>query len=362
MFGTDEPRLPTLSSGLQVWAEGVLRAIDTGRLRANVEAMPAPRNRLHSPEAMRDADELIMQGFVEAGWATEYRPYEVRNALGFLDYAKDKYPAGTKLALYQHLAGANVMGIKEGSSPADTIIIGAHHDTLRDSPGADDNTASVCALLELARVLAPYRFRDTIILAAFDMEEIGFFGSKTLVKELAQERRIRHAIVYETMAYTDPAPGSQAMIKGLGLFYPQQVGRIKRRGSAGDWTLVIYRNSAAAVAQAFGAGLAHLAGAHVPILMRDPVDLAVVGKVLRYALPVVNNFGRSDNHSFWAAGIPAIMVTDTADFRNPNYHRPTDTPDPLDYARLAEIVGATAAAIAQLAGLIGPDEGQAKAL
>jgi hypothetical protein len=362
MFGTDEPRLPMLSSGLQVWAEGVLRAIDTGRLRANVEALPAPRNRLHAPEAMRDADELLMQGFGEAGWATEYRPYEVRNAVGFLDYAKDKYAAGTKLALYQHLAGANVLGIKEGSSPADTIIVGAHHDTIRDSPGADDNTASVCALLELARVLAPYKFRDTIILAAFDMEEIGFFGSQTLVKELARERRIRHAIVYETMAYTDTAPGSQAMIKGVGLFYPQQVGKMKQRQFAGDWTLVIYRNSAAAVARAFGAGLAHLAGAHVPILMRDPVDLAVVGKVLRYALPVVNNFGRSDNHSFWAAGIPAIMITDTADFRNPNYHRPTDTPDTLNYDRLAEIVGATAVAIAQLAGLVGPDEGQAKAL
>ena len=85
--------------------------------------------------------------------------------------------------------------------------------------------------------------------------------------------------------------------------------------------------------------------------MRDPVDLAVLGKVLRYTLPFVNNFARSDNHSFWEAGIPAVMITDTADFRNPNYHKATDTPETIDYNRLAEIVVATAVALARLAGL-----------
>jgi Zn-dependent M28 family amino/carboxypeptidase len=153
------------------------------------------------------------------------------------------------------------------------------------------------------------------------------------------------------MAYTDSAPASQSVIKGLGLLYPNQLSRMENRKFAGEWTLVVYRKSAAAIAQAFGAGLAYIAGSNVPILMRDPVDLAVIGKVLRYTVPAANNFARSDNQSFWEAGIPAIMVTDTADFRNPNYHQPTDTPETLDYNRLAEIVGATAVAIALLAGL-----------
>src|SRR2546430_2529659 len=143
MFGTDELQLQSLDSGLQVWAEGLMRDVDPGTLRANVEALPAPRNRMHAPEAMEYADELIMRGFSDAGWATEHRPYQLKNAVGFLDYAKDRYPAGTKLVLYRHLSGANLLGIKEGLSSAHTILVGAHHDTLRDSPGADDNTASI---------------------------------------------------------------------------------------------------------------------------------------------------------------------------------------------------------------------------
>jgi Zn-dependent M28 family amino/carboxypeptidase len=184
------------------------------------------------------------------------------------------------------------------------------------------------------------------------MEEIGSFGSKALVRELIQERTIKSAIIYETMAYSDSAPHTQSVPKVLSAFYPGQMARIRTRGFAGDWTLIVYRNFAAHVARAFGAGLTHIAGPQIPILMRDPVDLPVLGKVLSYVVPVVNNFGRSDNHSFWTAGIPAIMITDTANFRNPNYHKPTDTPDTLDYDRLAEIVAATAIALAQLAGLV----------
>lgn len=351
MFGTDEPQLQSLEPQLQAWAQALMRNVSPDRIRADVEALPAPRNRLNAADAMLSADEFILQRFRDGGWTAQYRPYELTNAIGFLDYDNDHHPAGTKLAIYRELAGANLLGIKEGLSSANAILVGAHHDTIRDSPGADDNTASVCALLELSRILAPFSFRRTIIFAAFDMEEIGFFGSKALVKELSRERSIESAIIYETMAYTDPAPYSQSMVRGLGLLYPNQVSKIEDRKFAGDWTLVVYRKSATAIAQAFGTGLAYIAGSHVPILMRDPVDLAVIGKVLRYTLPFVNNFSRSDNHSFWEAGIPAVMITDTADFRNPNYHKATDTPETIDYNRLAEIVVATAVALARLAGL-----------
>lgn len=358
MFGLDEPTLEPLDESVQLWTESVVRTISADRLKSDVYALPAPRNRLHSPEAMEDADELILQAFREAGWTVDYRYYEMQNGVGVVDYEKGRFPAGIKPAIYREVAGANVLGIKEGQASRDTIIVGAHHDTIRDSPGADDNTASVAALMELARVLAPYSFRDTIMLAAFDMEEIGRFGSTALVKQLSEERTIKAAIVYETMSYIDHTPNTQLVPKGLRLFYPQQAKRISERKFAGDWNLVIYRNSSAHVARAFGTGLAHVAGDHVPMLMRDPVDLAIVKKFLRYVVPFVNNFGRSDNYSFWKAGIPAIMITDTADFRNPNYHQPTDTPDTLDYNRLAEIVAATAVTLAQIAGLVTPIDSQ----
>jgi hypothetical protein len=351
MFRLGEPKLRPLSPALRAWAEAIFQRVSPSRLRAEVESLPAPRNRLHSPEAMTRADELIIQSFSDAGWATERRPFEFKNVLGFLDYADAGFPAGGRPKIYRHLAGTNLLAIKEGLSSTDALIIGAHHDTLRDSPGADDNTASVAALIELARVLAPYSFHHTIILAAFDMEEINFFGSTALVPQLAQERNIKGAVIFETMAYTSDKPHSQTLPPQIGLLYPKQVRRIKQRKFVGDWAVVVYRKSAASLAQAFAQGLALTAGADKSILIRDPKDLPL-GRLFSFLIPSVEEFSRSDHVIFWEAGIPAIMISDTADFRNPNYHKSTDTPDTLDYEHLAAIIGATAVTCAQIAGLI----------
>ncbi len=357
MLGTGEPRLQPLDPELGRWADATMRRVSPSRLRADVEGLPAPRNRLHAPEAMARADEMIMQNFRDPGWAAERRPYEWKNVVGYLDYVDGTFPAGARPTIYRHLAGANVLGVKEGLSSRDAVIVGAHHDTIRDSPGADDNTASVAALFELARVLAPYCFRDTVVLAATDMEEINFFGSKALVTELSRERRIKGAIIYETMAYTATAPGSQSVPLGTGALYPSQISKIRRRRFVGDWTIVVYRVFAASMAQSFGEGLAHIAGPDAPILMRDPVDLPILGSILKYLMPGASDFARGDHISFWEAGIPAILISDTANFRNPHYHQPTDTPDKLDYHRLAAIVGATAVVIARMAGLVHPAAG-----
>lgn len=352
MFGAEEPELRALSPAMSDWTAAIMSRIDPGKLGEAVRNFPAPRNRLHAPEAMAQADELILQQFRAAGWSAEARAYELENVYGILDYPQAGRRLGTVRKMYKRLAGTNLIAIKEGASSRSAFVIGAHFDTVRDSPGADDNTASVVALLELARLLAPYRFRDTIILAALDMEELNFVGSRALVGELAREREIKGAIIFETMAYTATEPNSQFVPPGLGLLYPQQLGRMKRRQFVGDWTLVIYRASATELARTFGESLAHIGGAESTLLMRDPVDLNVIGGVLKRFVPVVKNFARSDHVSFWEAGIPAIMLTDTANFRNPNYHKPTDLPDTLDYAKLAAITGATAVAAARLAGLV----------
>jgi len=81
------------------------------------------------------------------------------------------------------------------------------------------------------------------------------------------------------------------------------------------------------------------------MLARDPVDLPLLGPLLGRAAPFVHDFARSDHKPFWDLGMPAIQVTDTANFRNPHYHQPTDTPETLDYERIADIVAATAAIV-----------------
>ncbi len=351
MLGAREPKLKPLDKDLRFWTDSIVHAVSAERLRNDVERLPAPRNRLHFAAAMDQADNIIAETFRSAGWSVEHRSFELTNVMGSLDYGAGLLPPGVIPTLYTHLAGANILAFKPGRSSTDAVVIGAHHDTIRDSPGADDNSASVAALLELARVLSPFSFEKTVVLAAIDMEEIGFFGSRQLVRELPQERKVECAIIYESMAYTTSTPGSQQIPPGVGWLYPGQMKRIKARNFTGDWTFVLYRKSAAALARYFAEGLAYASSPEIPILMRDPSDIRGVGRALKRIAPNTQSFARSDHYSFWEQGIPAIMITDTANFRNPNYHEETDTPDTLDYDRLAAIVSATAVAIARIATL-----------
>ena len=80
-------------------------------------------------------------------------------------------------------------------------------------------------------------------------------------------------------------------------------------------------------------------------MLRDPNNLPLIGKLLGRKIPLVRQFGRSDHVHFWQAGLPAIMITDTANFRYIHYHKMTDTPDRLDYTRLAQITAACAYAV-----------------
>lgn len=338
-----------LPEDLETWARSLSDRGSIERLRRDVRRLPAPRSRLHTPERMALADDLVAEGWRRAGWLVERRPFEFTDVVGFQDYAEGVFPPGTKLKRYPRLAGVNILGLKEGAT-RDAVLVGAHHDTLRDSPGADDNTASVAALLELARVLAPWRFRHTLLLAAFDMEELHFFGSAALVRQLVGERRIAGAIIFESMAYSDPAPDSQALPRGFGLLFPRQLLWLRRRRFAGDWTLVVHRPGSRKLARALLAGMATVAGSDSALSVCDPVGLPVVGPLLGRWLPGIGNLARSDQVPFWAAGLPAVMVTDTANLRNPHYHRSTDTPETLDYQRLAAIVAATAYALARVAG------------
>src|SRR5258708_26995150 len=159
MFGTGEPTLDRLEGVWLDFAEQGNRAVSPARIQADVERLPAPRNRLHAPEAMARCDDILIEAFNGAGWKAHRHTFQVENARGLLDYAHGRHAAGSKRAIYRRLSGANVVAIKAGLESKDVIIVGAHHDTIRDSPGADDNTASVAALLELAPFLWRRSFR-----------------------------------------------------------------------------------------------------------------------------------------------------------------------------------------------------------
>jgi Zn-dependent M28 family amino/carboxypeptidase len=228
---------------------------------------------------------------------------------------------------------ANLEITVAGAARADEIILaGAHYDTVPGSPGADDNASGVAALLELARLLRERHCARTIRLVAFVNEEPPFFywgemGSKVYARA-ARSRGddIRAMLSLEMLGCYSDAPGSQGYPPPLGLFYPKQGNYIG---------FVSNLRSHRALRAAFSAFARHC---------DFPAE--------RLAAPsFVPGVAWSDQLSFWREGYPALMVTDTAFYRYRHYHMPTDTPEKLDYARMARVVEGLARMLVAMAAV-----------
>jgi hypothetical protein len=208
-----------------------------------------------------------------------------------------------------------------GGAPAarDTIVVGAHYDSFGDAPGANDNGSGTAMLLELARLLSTIETRTTRIrLAFFVNEELPYWGtpamgSRRYAQALKESNEpVRAMLSLETLGYFSDQPGSQAYPQPIGLFMPNTANFITFTGTLEARALV------------------HEAVAS----FRRHTQFPTIGGV---APGFIKGIDWSDHKSFSEVGIPAIMVTDTALFRYPHYHKPTDTADKLDYERLARI-------------------------
>ncbi len=215
--------------------------------------------------------------------------------------------------------------------PADgpRIVVGAHYDAAGPYPGADDNASGVAGLLELARRFGAHA--PPLELVAYPLEEPPFFGSRAMgsavhARSLSERGvDVRAMLALEMIGYFVDAPNSQRFPLGLlRPFYP----------STGNFIAV--------VGSLFGRRLVHT----IRDAMRDASPLPVHSINAPRLLPGV---GLSDHQSYWNAGYPAVMITDTAFYRNPHYHLPTDTPDTLDYRRMAMVVEGVRAAVHALA-------------
>jgi Zn-dependent M28 family amino/carboxypeptidase len=199
------------------------------------------------------------------------------------------------------------------------VVIGAHYDTVYDCPGADDNSSGVAALLELARLLKDSHPARTVRFVAFVNEEPPWFqtddmGSLVYAEQAHKlKENIVAAISIETIGMYSDAEGSQQYPAGFKSLYPSKGNFIAFIGNLGSRGLV--RDAVHS--------------------FRASTKFPSEGSAVPAAIPGV---GWSDHWSFWQEGYPAIMVTDTAIFRNPNYHQPTDKPDTLDYDRMARVV------------------------
>jgi hypothetical protein len=148
--GSAEPKLRPLEADLSEWLRSIQVATDPQRIRQVVQALPGPRSRLFDPSAMLEADEFILHSFQELNWKAERVPFSFDNVQGYLDPA-DRV-GDMKSVLYEHLEGANIIAIKQGEESGDAIVVFAHHDTVKGTLAANDNTASVAVLIEIAHL------------------------------------------------------------------------------------------------------------------------------------------------------------------------------------------------------------------
>lgn len=277
-----------------------------------MKALVGERHPHSAPEALARAAAYVAAQFAGFQWTTTRQSFR---ALGksYSNILAVKAPAGRPA--------------KERQAP---LLIGAHYDTVMASPGADDNASALAVLLEVADQLRYTGVTRPVWLAAFCLEEQGLLGSRAFALHLKQAGQpLYGAIVLECVGYVSHEAGSQGTPPGVPIAVPTVGNFLGIIGNEASRDLI------AAVERS-----ARSAAPAMPTLA-----LAVPGR--GEALPDVR---RSDHAAFWDEGYPAVMLTDTANFRNPHYHLPSDTLDTLDLGFIEAVSRTVAASVVELAG------------
>lgn len=287
----------------------------TQRLRINrhFEALVGERHPETSPRALQKAAHYLATQFSKAGWAT-----------------------GGQLVSAWGKVYRNVVAIKDPDWHGQgeellPLLIGAHYDTVSGSPGADDNASGLVVLLEVASRLSAQPLARPVWLVAFCLEEQDRLGSQAFASRLkAEGRELAGAIILECVGFARSEAGTQQIPPDVPIAVPTQGDFLAIVGNEASRSLVLK--------------LEQEAQRHAAQL--KPLSLVVPGR--GEAMPHTR---RSDHASFWDAGYPAVLLTDTANFRNPHYHRETDTVDTLDLEFLSNVAATVTATAIQIAGV-----------
>jgi hypothetical protein len=231
----------------------------------------------------------------------------------------------------QHTSEGDNIEVELRGDSKEIVIIGAHYDSFDDAPGADDNASGVAGCLAMARRLAHAHPKHTLRFVFFAAEEPPNFKNESMGSYAYAKRchergeTIAAMLSIESIGYYDTRPGSQQYPAFLAPFFSTTGDFIGFAGNSGSRALVRRCVGACRKRAKFPSE-----GAAVPELVEE--------------------IGWSDQWSFWQFGWPALMVTDTAPFRNPHYHTAGDTPETIDYERTARVVDGLIGVVTTLAG------------
>ena len=222
----------------------------------------------------------------------------------------------------------NLIAEKKGAVyPERIFIVGAHYDTVPGSPGADDNASAIAVLLEVARCIQKMSLDSTIRLIAFDLEEYGFVGSTHYAEKAKRAKeKVLGMISLEMVGYTHPKQN-----------YPPYL-NAKDYPHAGDFIGIIGNERSREFLERVYASFKR----NIPQLPVESLLTPGNGEGMEEAT-------LSDHSPFWDRGFPALMITDTAFLRNPNYHLPSDTLETLDFEFMRKVAAGVYYSIVDLA-------------
>jgi len=219
----------------------------------------------------------------------------------------------------------NIIG-RFGASSGPIVVVGARYDAYGSLPAADDNASGVAGLLELARLLGGRELEGGVELVAYSTEEPPWFGSDEMGSSVHAASlasggdEVAVMVCLEMIGFFSEEQPDQSAL--LGVLYPRH----------GNFVVVAGRWEDRRLARRFKRAF------------RGGTELEIVS----YSGPTVVGTDLSDHRNYWAHGWPAVMVSDTAFLRNPNYHLPSDTAETLDYERAAEAVNGVLNAVMDL--------------
>jgi Zn-dependent M28 family amino/carboxypeptidase len=210
-----------------------------------------------------------------------------------------------------------IVDIPGYENPEEIILLSGHYDTVEDTPGADDNATSIAALLEIHRMMSPFKFKKTMRFAAFTLEEPPFFKTDDMgsMRYAAKCKKKKEKIQF--MAAIDMIGFAckkcrQKLPTGF---------KIEKYPPFGDFLAVISLPSMSEYVH----------------LWKKIYNSHAKHKVYDFVAPAsVPGMDLSDHSSFIQKGFPGILLTDTAFYRSDNYHQPTDIYETINFIFLGE--------------------------
>ncbi|MEL6865431.1 MAG: M20/M25/M40 family metallo-hydrolase, partial [Bacteroidota bacterium] len=301
---------------LEINIEDIIAAVDSNRLKERMNFIEGIRHRTTGVAHLEAVKDSIENSFVQAGIRSEVLPFD------FGSYEAHNY-----------------QGVLQGAAEdARFLLLGGHFDTVDDSPGADDNGTAIAGMWEALEVMKAYQFNKTIKFIGFDLEENGLNGSRDYVDKLPDDETLEGFLNLEMIGYATEEPNTQTLPIGFELLFPEATAQLEMDEFRGNFINIVGN------------------GTHADFQMQVETafsqycpDLKRIGLISPGSGTSVPDLARSDHAPFWFAGLPAVMLTDGANFRNPFYHSPNDLANTLNYTFMWNVVKASIATVAEIA-------------